>query len=949
MIISASQAIDAYRQNSQVAAMAVCDSAGNLLARLDDLQTLAAAGKLLSLTIGDSLYNTSLSLSGDQLSHDALALGKLFGCFDLIAANNLTAAQAASLGLGHVTGLLVPVAVADSAAAVQAHLGALQALAAAGKLASITLTDSGAAYTLPSTSAPTLGNGVAPGSAAVVNGDSHLQSATDGAWRNQGSLWLGYGSLSSDSAIDNSGSIEVHASAHLIANAALTNRSGGQIIVDSHYQYGQSRIVGALSNDGQIAVASGILQVDGPVSGGGTLSIGDGSLIYKGGQVELILNNSVAAGQHLSFASGEGVLRLGLASGFHGSIDNFSFHDRIDLLGLTANATRYDAASATLSVLSGSTVVASFSLPGGAPLYAYSDDHGGTWLSLEPRGSVGEISAALQAGPPGNAPLHNWSGAGGTPVVSYSLGSDWSASEAAALNDALALWSGVANIRFQAAAPGTTAQIEIERTHQGLSDTSFIYQNGNVVGARIGIDTSAACWSDIVTLGAVDRSWGNAGFTAVLHELGHALGLSHPANYSLNCSAQIGDQVDYTDTMQYSLMSYFESAYSGANWGLPGGSNLHPQTPMLYDIQAVQNIYGANTTTLAGNLTFGFNSSFGPGSAHPLREYDFSQNPTPALTLWAGGDNNTLDLSGFSANATVNLTPGAFSSVAGYVDNLAIAYGCKIDRAIGGSGDDRFTVNADNDWIDGGGGNNTVVFGDSLANFSLSRSGANYLISSHAGAANTVSASNIGQLVFADMTVRLDMPTLAASLPAADLQRLESLYLAFYNRVPDANGLAYWIGQLSSGTSMAQVATAFYDAGLAYPALTGYTPGMSDADFINVVYRNVLGRSSGADAGGLGYWGGQLASGQASRASLVASILDAAQAYQGDATWGWVADLLHNKVAVANQYAVSLGLSDNSDSAAISHGMAIAAAVTATDTTHAVALIGIDAANIHLL
>jgi hypothetical protein len=123
---------------------------------------------------------------------------------------------------------------------------------------------------------------------------------------------------------------------------------------------------------------------------------------------------------------------------------------------------------------------------------------------------------------------------------------------------------------------------------------------------------------------------------------------------------------------------------------------------------------------------------------------------------------------------------------------------------------------------------------------------------------------------------------------------------------------------------------------------------MTNADFVNVIYRNVLGRKDGADAEGLAYWTGELSSGRASRGTLVNTILDSAHTFKGHATFGYVADLLENKVSVAKQVAIDWGLNYLSTSDAVSYGMAIAKAVTATDTSVAVALVGITPGSINL-
>ncbi len=116
----------------------VRDSAANVLSQLDALQALAAAGKLGSIALTDSSTPTLL-LTPAQLSSDAAALSKLSGIFKLALSSPLTADAA----LLPVTGALAAIAVADSAAQVGAHLDALQALYASGKLYSLSLTDGG--------------------------------------------------------------------------------------------------------------------------------------------------------------------------------------------------------------------------------------------------------------------------------------------------------------------------------------------------------------------------------------------------------------------------------------------------------------------------------------------------------------------------------------------------------------------------------------------------------------------------------------------------------------------------------------------------------------------------------------------------------------------------------------------------------------------------------------
>lgn len=194
---------------------------------------------------------------------------------------------------------------------------------------------------------------------------------------------------------------------------------------------------------------------------------------------------------------------------------------------------------------------------------------------------------------------------------------------------------------------------------------------------------------------------------------------------------------------------------------------------------------------------------------------------------------------------------------------------------------------------------------------------------------------------FSDMTVNLEVFAKSKQIPEKDLQSLIELYIAFFNRVPDANGMSYWIDQMKAGASIAEISKSFYGAALAFSSITGYSESMSNADFVKIIYKNVLGRNE-VDAEGLAYWSTSLSNGSATRASLVAAILNSAHTFKGDPTFGYVADLLDNKIKVGLYFAIQQGLSYKTDEISITKGMSIASAITPTDYLSAIYLAGLD-------
>jgi serralysin len=173
---------------------------------------------------------------------------------------------------------------------------------------------------------------------------------------------------------------------------------------------------------------------------------------------------------------------------------------------------------------------------------------------------------------------------------------------------------------------------------------------------------------------------GEFGFLAMLHEIGHALGLSHPFQ---------GSQADRTfltgnqASRMYSVMGYQTHPTN------PG----EPITPLLYDILAIQYIYGANTTFQAGDDV-----------------YKFGADQVPIQAIWDAGGRDTIDLSNQAGDQKVDLRPGAFSSIGGGHDNVAVAYGVTIENTIGGTGSDTVTGNDAANIIAGGAGAD-ILFG----------------------------------------------------------------------------------------------------------------------------------------------------------------------------------------------------------------------------------------------
>lgn len=186
------------------------------------------------------------------------------------------------------------------------------------------------------------------------------------------------------------------------------------------------------------------------------------------------------------------------------------------------------------------------------------------------------------------------------------------------------------------------------------------------------------------------------------------------------------------------------------------------------------------------------------------------------------------------------------------------------------------------------------------------------------------------KLIFSDYTVTLSIAEQAKKISIAHLRALIELYVAFFNRIPEADGMVYWIQQVQAGMTLEQVANHFYTAAIQYADVTGYSGTMSNVDFVNIIYKNVLGRS-GSNApptADVNYWAGELSSGKISKSGLVLAMLNSAHSFAGDATWGWVPQLLDNKVGAGSYFAIEEGLGYVNPNEAITKGVEIAARIT---------------------
>jgi uncharacterized repeat protein (TIGR01451 family) len=89
------------------------------------------------------------------------------------------------------------------------------------------------------------------------------------------------------------------------------------------------------------------------------------------------------------------------------------------------------------------------------------------------------------------------------------------------------------------------------------------------------------------------------------------------------------------------------------------------------------------------------------------------------------------------------------------------------------------------------------------------------------------------------------------------------LYFAYFLRIPDYGGLLFWVSQYRNGASLDSISQGFAQS----PEFIARYGSLSNADFVTLVYQNVLGRAP--DPGGFAYWKGLLDSGILTRGQVM--------------------------------------------------------------------------------
>lgn len=348
----------------------------------------------------------------------------------------------------------------------------------------------------------------------------------------------------------------------------------------------------------------------------------------------------------------------------------------------------------------------------------------------------------------------------------------------------------------------------------------------------------------------------------------------------------------------------------------PVRSDLSPTGFHVYDAQSGNNVYltGHNlqynssgqpvSGTIEGIVCLtgnGQETLFNLSGANIDIQYANSQDWTPSqeLSYWLGPNPTVTTVpGGINGHQTIQ-APTGFQDVYGYTGNNVVVYSAPSSQ---------FTIEVDH-LLSASNGAMTVYQGDPLDPISV----------------NNLHA--IQSIQFSDQTIQTSWLTGASALHQTDpgsFSLLSEIYLAYFNRAPDAVGLDAWASAayfqhasqpgLSMNEIIKGIANTFAESPEAIKTFGTVNAQSSEAElqnFVNKVYTNVLNREPDAD--GLHFWVHELQTGVSTPGGFIADIINRVNIQSGTVD----KEYLSSKAAVGEYFGLEMGLTSGDQSIAV--------------------------------
>lgn len=324
------------------------------------------------------------------------------------------------------------------------------------------------------------------------------------------------------------------------------------------------------------------------------------------------------------------------------------------------------------------------------------------------------------------------------------------------------------------------------------------------------------------------------------------------------------------------------------------GNNIYISGQNLQYASSGQAISGTvnSIVCITGN---GQETLFNLSGANIDIQYDNSQDWASfgqELNYWLGPNPTITTIPGGMGGSQSIAAPAGTNDVYGYTGHNTIVYSAPSSQ---------FTIDVDN-LLSPSNGTLTVYQGDPLAPIST----------------NTLHA--VQSIQFSDQVIQTGWLTGASMLHTTDASNfsfLSEVYLAYFNRAPDAIGLDFWAAgaydmhTAQPGRPMSDIikniANTFAESPEAISAFGTVNAQSSIPElenFVNKVYTNVLNRTP--DKGGLDFWVDALHRGYSSPGEFIYNVVSVVNQQSGTADKLY----LSNKMNVGEYFAVTNGLTN---------------------------------------
>ncbi|MEP5729345.1 MAG: matrixin family metalloprotease [Sulfitobacter sp.] len=428
------------------------------------------------------------------------------------------------------------------------------------------------------------------------------------------------------------------------------------------------------------------------------------------------------------------------------------------------------------------------------------------------------------------------------------------------IRDAFQAWEDVIDIDFVEATPGADTDIKLgwDVIDGPFSVVGEASTRGSKTTSTLFSFTEAEIRFDIAENWATDRDAARDEvglYQVALHEIGHVLGLDHAQNAETIMFAS-----DISDLP-----------------GLTAG-----------DIEGAQIFYGAAQTS---------------STPDPVEPDPDPVEPAPVVTVPDPVEPTPVE-------PTPTPTAPAPAPVVGHVATR---------------GNDTFSARAGDEVIDGMGGFDTLTVTGEQSEYTLTLSAGSIVLTDRQGRDGSDMLISIEQIDFqtgannrGGGVFEIDDFDGVATLSEDDFTQIVELYIAYFNRAPDAVGLAFWGNAFADGLSLSDMAALFIDQD---ETRATYADSLSNSEFATAVYNNVLGRVPDAD--GFDFWVDVLDQGTVGRDIFILSVLEGAKAAPPSGANGtFISQMLEDrqylsdKIDVGAYFAVHKGMSDVADAAA---------------------------------